>query len=148
MMHTAFDTSFEAELRGLIFLFLLDTTADADYLAALDTLTVNAQTFGLGEKNLNGTHRLASGELQTRTHLMNEALRRMTLQGLVHFTNEEGSAMFRISEAGTKLVNRLHSEYAAEFFNTALDIIEQIGDKDTNALTSIIVANGTLGEPR
>lgn len=56
MRATSLDTSFEAELRGLILLFLLGDAADADYLGALDTITVNAHTFGVGAENLNGTH--------------------------------------------------------------------------------------------
>ena len=69
MRATSLDTSFEAELRGLILLFLLGDAADADYLGALDTITVNAHTFGVGAESLNGTHRLASAELHTRTGL-------------------------------------------------------------------------------
>ena len=38
---TFLDTSFEAELRALVFIFLLDDAADADYIGALDTITVN-----------------------------------------------------------------------------------------------------------
>lgn len=59
MRATSLDTSFETVLRGLILLFLLGDAADADYLGALDTITVNAHTFGVGAENLNGTHRLA-----------------------------------------------------------------------------------------
>lgn len=61
MRAMSLDISFEAELRGLILLVLLGDAADADYLGALDTITVNAHTFGVGAENFNGTHRLASG---------------------------------------------------------------------------------------
>jgi predicted transcriptional regulator with HTH domain len=148
MRLSALDTSFEAELRALIFLFLLDEPTDVDYLACLDTLTVNAHTFGLGETNVNGTHRLASGELNARTHLMLQALQRMTIQGLVHFTRRGGLECFRISDKGTTLVNRLSTQYATDFFNAALETIELVGDKDTNALTSIILTAATPGESR
>lgn len=148
MRLSALDTSFEAELRALIFLFLLDEPTDLDYLACLDTLTVNAHTFGLGETNVNGTHRLASGELHARTHLMAHALQRMTIQGLVHFTRQGGLERFHISDEGTALVNRLSTQYATDFFNAALETIERVGDKDTNALTSIILTATTLGESR
>ena len=148
MTLSALDTSFEAELRALIFLFILDEPANVDYLACLDTLTVNAHTFGLGETNVNGTHRLASGELNARTHLMTEALQRMTLQGLVHFTRKDGRESFHISNEGTALVTRLSTHYAANFFSAALETIERVGDKDTNALTSIILATATPGESR
>lgn len=148
MSLSALDTSFEAELRALIYLFLLDEPTDVDYLACLDTLTVNAHTFGLGETNVNGTHRLASSELHARTHLMTQALQRMTLQRLVHFTREDGHERFRISDEGTALVNRLRSQYATEFFNIALETIERVGGKDTNGLTSIILTTAIPGEPR
>lgn len=148
MTHTALDTSFEAELRALFFLFILDEAVGADYLAALDTLTVNAQTFGIGETNLNGTHRLASGELQTRTYLMKEALRRLVIQGLVNFENSDSHNYFHISKTGISLVNRFHSQYAADFFAAALETIEQIGGADTVALTSFIITKTISGEKR
>ena len=56
MRATSLDTSFEAELRGLILLFLLGDAADADYLGALDTITVNAHTFGVGAETVSYTH--------------------------------------------------------------------------------------------
>lgn len=129
MRLSALDTSFEAELRALIFLFLLDEPTDVDSLACLGTLTANAHTFGLGETNVNGTHRLASGELNARTHLKIQALQRMTIQGPVHFTRLGGLERFRISDKGTTLVNRLSAQYATDFFNAALETIELAGDK-------------------
>lgn len=148
MRLSALDTSFEAELRALIFLFLLDEPTDVDYLGCLDTLTVNAHTFGLGATNVNGAHRLASGELHARTHLITQALQRMTIQGLVHFTRQGGLECFDISDEGTALVNRLSTQYATDFFNAALETIERVGDKDINALTSIILTAATTGESR
>lgn len=148
MRLSVLDTSFEAELRALIFLFLLDEPTDVDYLACLDTLTVNAHTFGLGETNVNGTHRLASGELNARTYLMTQALQRMTIQGLVHYTHDNGHGRFDISDEGTSLVNQFSTPYATDFFNAALETIERVGDKDTNALTSIILSAATPGESR
>lgn len=148
MRLSALDTSFEAELRALIFLFLIDEPTGVDYLACLDTLTVNARTFGLGATNVNGTHRLASGELNARTHLMTQALQRMTIQGFVHFTHQDGLERFDISDEGTALVNRLSTQYATDFFNAALETIERVGGKDTNALTSIILTAAIPGESR
>lgn len=148
MRLSALDTSFEAELRALIFLFLLDEPTDVDYLACLDTLTVNAHTFGLGQTNVNGTHRLASGELNARTHLMTQALQHMTIQGLVHYTRQGGLEHFRISDEGATLVNRLSTQYATDFFNAALETIERVYDQDTNTLTSFILTSATPGESR
>ena len=47
MATSLLDTAFEAELRALIFLFLLDEPVNADYLGALDTL---AGIFAVGGK--------------------------------------------------------------------------------------------------
>ena len=59
MAASLLDTAFEAELRALIFLFLLDEPVNADYLGSLDTLAINQRTFGIGSDNLNGTRRAA-----------------------------------------------------------------------------------------
>ena len=95
MRATFLDTSFEAELRGLILLFLL---GDADYLGALDTITVNAHTFGVGAESLNGTHRLASAELHTRTVLMTQALQHLAIQGFVTLHPDRSPAAFTITD--------------------------------------------------
>lgn len=148
MRCTSLDTRFEAELRGLILLFLLGEAADADYLGALDTITVNAHTFEVGEDNLNGTHRLASGELHTRTVLMTQALRQLAIQGFVKLQSGQTPVSFTITSEGEKVVNRLHSRYAGRLFDTALETIEQVGDLSTNELVEIIRSATLEGEAR
>lgn len=135
---TLLDTSFEAELRALVFLFLLDDAADADHLGALDTITVNARTFGMGEDNLNGTHRLASGELCTRTTLMLDALRKLALQGLVKLDDTRVPYSFTITSIGESIVSQMCSSYAQRFFFSALETIEQTSGLNTNELVEII----------
>ena len=102
MAASLLDTAFEAELRALIFLFLLDEPVNADYLGALDTHAINQRTFGIGSDNLNGTHRLAAGELRARTDLMSQALKQLTLSRLATFDTSAESAGFRITDQGAR----------------------------------------------
>lgn len=142
---SSLDTSFEAELRALIYLFVLGEAADAERLGAIDTLTINAKTFNLGTENLNGTHRLASGELYTRTALMGKALRDLALRSLTAYLPDFRPAAFSISSSGESLVNRLQSAYAADFFATAQDVIDQVADATTTQLTKLILTKTDSG---
>ncbi len=134
------DTAFEAELRALIFLFLLDEPVNADYLGALDTLAINQRTFGIGSDNINGTHRLAAGELRARTDLMQQALKQLALSRLATFDTSGESAGFRVSDQGAYIVNQLRTDYAERFFTAALDTIEVAGHATTTHLTKIIIS--------
>lgn len=148
MRATSLDTSFEAELRGLILLFLLGDAADADHLGALDTITVNTHTFGVGAENLNGTHRLASGELHTRTVLMTQALQHLAIQGFVTLQPDRSPAAFTITTEGESVVNHFRSRYADQLFDTALETIERVGDLSTSKLAQIIKSATPEGETR
>lgn len=134
------DTAFEAELRALVFIFLLDEPADADYLGALDTLTINQRSFGIGSNNLNGIHRLAAGELRTRTDLMSQALKQLVLKGLATFDTSAEQVGFRITDEGASVVNKLRTEYAERFFAAALDTLEAAGRASTTHLAKIITS--------
>lgn len=140
MATSLLDTAFEAELRALVFLFLLDEPVNADYLGALDTLAINQRTFGIGNDNINGTHRLAAGELRARTALMSQALKQLTLSRLATFDTSAESAGFRITDQGAHIVNQLRTDYAERFFNAALDTIEVTGYANTSHLAKIITS--------
>jgi hypothetical protein len=134
------DTAFEAELRALVFLFFLDEPVNADYLGAIDTLTINQRSFGIGSDNLNGTHRLAAGELRTRTDLMRQALKQLALKGLTIFDTSAEQVGFRITDEGASVVNKLRTEYAERFFAAALDTFEAAGRASTRQLAKIITS--------
>lgn len=142
---TSLDTIFEAELRALVYLFVLGEPDNAEHLGAIDTLAINAETFHLGATDLNGTHRLASGELDTRTEFMSTALRNLALRGLVIYEPASSPSAFSISSAGESLVNKFHSDYADTFFTAAQDVIEQVGQATTKQLTAIILTKAQPG---
>lgn len=139
------DTSFEAGLRALIYLFVMGEAADAERLGTIDTLTIKAETFSLGAEDLNGPHRLASGELHTRTSLMDTALRDLALRNLTTYLPDSSPAAFSISPSGESLVNRLHSAYAADFFAIAQEVMDRVDDASTTQLTKLILTKANSG---
>ena len=139
MKNTVLDSVLEAQLRAAIYLFLLDRPVDADYLGALDTLAINAQSFRIGPDNLNGPHRLASAELQRRTVLMNQALKQLTLQGLASYVVQPAVG-FRITLDGEAVVNQMQTNYANHLFKVTLDVLECIGDDNTTELAALITS--------
>lgn len=140
MATSLLDTAFEAELRALVFLFLLDEPVDADYLGTLDTLTINQRTFRIGSDNLNGTHRLAAGELHARTDLMRQALKQLTFKGLTMFDPSAKATGFQITDEGASVVNQLRTDYAERLFAAILDTLEAAGHASTTHLAKIITS--------
>lgn len=140
MAGSLLDSALEAELRALIFLFLLDEPVDADHLGALDTLAINQRTFRIGSDNINGTHRLAAGELRARTDLMRRALKQLTLSRLATFDTSAKPAGFQITDQGASIVNQLRTDYSERFFTAALDTLEAVGRASTTHLAKIITS--------
>ncbi|MDP9800086.1 hypothetical protein J2S49_000162 [Arcanobacterium wilhelmae] len=139
MKHSSLDSVLEAQLRAVVYLFLLDSPVDADYLGALDTLTINAGSFRIGPDNLNGPHRLAPAELQTRTGQMSQALKQLALRGLVAYVAKPDVG-FRLTSDGETVANEMRTGYANQLFASALDVLEHIGDASTTELTSLIIS--------
>lgn len=140
MATSLLDTAFEAALRAPVFLFLLDEPVNTDYLGALDTLAINQRTFGIGNDNINDTHRLVTGELRARTDLMRRAPKQLTLSNLAAFEISTESAGFRIADQGAHIVNQLRADYTERFFDAALDTIEIVGHASTAHLAKIITS--------
>lgn len=128
MSDSVLDTPYESALRTLLILRATGTAVSAAYLAALDTLTVNGQTFGLQTANLNGMHRFAAGEYYARHRLIQTALRSLALKELVEVSIAEKTVKYSLTEAGNRTANRMMTRYAREFFGLAIDALEQLDD--------------------
>ena len=139
------DSEYETELRMLLLMYALDRPATIDYLAALDTLSVNAKTLYVGQTNLNGAHRLASGELKTRISLARGALRTLILKGLVELLPGDNGLAYQLTATGITAVNRLNSPYASALFLSVIDVLETINTVDDAIITSYVAKQSSQG---
>ena len=139
------DSEYETELRMLLLMYALDRPATIDYLAAFDTLSVNARTLHVGQTNLNGAHRLASGELKTRISLARGALRTLILKGLVELLPGDNGLAYQLTATGITAVNRLNSPYASALFLSVIDVLETINTVDDAIITSYVAKQSNQG---
>ena len=139
------DSIYETELRMLLLLHALDRPATVDYLSALDTLAVNAHTLKVGDTNINGTHRLAAGELNTRTSLAAKALKLLALKGLSQLTIESKACSYRLTEDGVHAANILKSPYATALYEATLEVLERIGRADDEAISAYVAKQSERG---
>lgn len=139
------DSEYETELRMLLLMYALDRPVTIDYLAALDTLSVNAKTLHVGQTNLNGAHRLASGELKTRISLAFGALRTLILKRLVKLLPGDNGLTYQLTTAGIMAANSLNSPYASALFMSAIDVLETINTVDDAIITSYVAKQTNQG---
>lgn len=138
------DTPYETELRMLLLLCAIDSTATGGYLAALDTLIVNAKTLGVGEHDLNGTHRLAAGEIVRRNTLANLALKDLTLRGLVSYRPEQGGT-YMLTRDGRHAANAMTTAYSKQFSTMTERILKRFGNASEKMLLDYIDEQSITG---
>ena len=120
---SALDSVYEAELRVILILRNSPNPICTDYKAAIDTLATNAETLGVGNTNLNGTHRFASAEFKTRLSLVTRAVQVLALKELVHVHISKNSIRYSLTASGNTVANSLDSPYAHRFSETVKDIL-------------------------
>ncbi|PJM79899.1 hypothetical protein CUU80_01820 [Bifidobacterium scaligerum] len=144
MSESLLDTSYETELRLLILLRAVDSAVTCEYLAALDTLTVNAKTLGVGDRNLNGDHRFAAGELEHRLSLVNDALKDLALRGLVAYKPEK-SGTYILTRDGRRTANAMTTAYSKQLAVMVQTALKQLGDKSEECLFNFITEQAVVG---
>lgn len=138
MMHeSVLDTPYETGLRLLLLLRAVDSAVTCDYLAALDTLVVNAKTLDVGERDLNGTHRLASGEIYRRVALADRALKDLTLRGLVLY-RPEGNGAYALTRDGRRIANAMTTPYSKQLTIMAKIVLDRFDDAPEETLINYI----------
>ena len=139
---TVLDTPYETGLRMLLLLHVVNHSATCDYLAALDTLVVNAKTLGVGDVNLNGTHRFAAGEIGRRVVLIGIALRDLSLRGLVGYDLTK-SGVYVLTDDGHNVANAMSTTYAKRFSWMAQKVVSQFRNATDVSLIAYITERTT-----
>ena len=138
------DTTYEAGLRMLLLLQAKGSSATSDYLAVLDTLIVNAETLGVGDRDINGVHRLAAGEVGQRSALASQALKDLALQGLVCYEPAYGGS-FTLTQNGNHVVKLMSTSYAKAYATMAVAVLDQFGGATEQGLIAYVAGKSMEG---
>ena len=119
-MRSVFNTPFEISLRVLLILCVNETSPiTLDMITAIDFLAVYARSFGLADENLHGDSVFSFSEFATRRELVQEALRALVLDGLVHVLKQGNGFHYSICSEGRMFCESLTTDYAFEYRDMA-----------------------------
>lgn len=139
MLHSNLDTPYETSLRALLLLAALREPASVYQIAGIDMVAVNAKAYGLDDRNLNGDHRFAKTEFDARWNLTEEAIKQLTLKGLTQLVLRPNGYFYSLTNSGQQVANRLPGSYAADYFASCREILEQAGEKNLEAWLSAMI---------
>lgn len=148
IMHKAsiLDTEYEAMLRILLLMKAIDAPVSIDYLAAIDTLSVNAATLNVGRYDMNGTHRFASTELPTRTRLISRGIRQLVLKDLVTITVSKHISRYTLTRLGRNAAKEFHTAYAKRLYESIQEVLHTMSGRSEAEIISYILSTSTKGE--
>lgn len=139
VLHSNLDTPYETSLRVLLLLAALGEPASVYQIAGIDMVAVNAKAYGLDDCNLNGDHRFAKTEFDARWNLAEQAIKQLTLKGLTQLVLRPNGFFYALTARGQKVANRLLGAYAAAYFASCLEVLEQANGQNLEAWLSTMI---------
>ena len=140
-MDNIFNTSFEMSLRVLLLLSSDNGTAKtADMIALADTITIYSGAFDLSGDNLHGDIDFVLDKFDARRELIKQALKDLTLRGLINIAQYDDGFRYTINEIGLNFCGSLTSDYANEYRILSLAAHQLIGTKNEREVFAMINA--------
>ena len=96
-------------------------------IVSLDFIVCYAGYFQLPYLNPQGDNQYMFSELASRRERLQEAVKGLVVQGLLNVEMDNGYA-FSITDAGSKYIRKLKSEYALQYKAIAADAIKRFKD--------------------
>ncbi|WP_312460292.1 ABC-three component system middle component 2 [Proteiniclasticum sp.] len=138
-MNILLGSAFEACLRILLLLEAAqEHTLMEDTIAPLDFIAVYSRDFGMSDSNLHGSNKYRFGEYAHRRELVQSALKRLVLDGLIYVSQTNKGYEYTLSRNGIELLSNLHSDYADDYYDTATQVMVKTKGKSGEGLTNII----------
>jgi hypothetical protein len=138
-MNTLLGSAFEACLRILVLLEAAqENTLMEDTIAPLDFITVYSRDFDMSDSNLHGSNKYRFGEYAHRRELVQSALKRLVLDGLIDVSQTTKGYEYTLSRNGIEFLSNLHSDYADDYYDTATQVMMKTKGKSGEDLTKII----------
>lgn len=128
MTESVFNSTFEMELRVLLLMSAAKKKAySIERIVSLDFIVCYAGYFQLPYLNPQGDNQYMFSELASRRERLQEAVKGLVVQGLLNVEMDNGYA-FSITDAGSKYIRKLKSEYALQYKVIAADAIKRFKD--------------------
>ena len=128
MTESVFNSTFEMELRVLLLMSAAKKKAySIERIVSLDFIVCYAGYFQLPYLNPQGDNQYMFSELASRRERLQEAVKGLVVQGLLNVEMDNGYA-FSITDAGSKYIRKLKSEYALQYKAIAVDAIKRFKD--------------------
>ncbi len=128
MTDTVFNSTFELELRILLLLLAAKKKAfSIERIVSMDFIVCYAGSFQFPYLNPQGENQMMFSELASRRERTQEAVKSLVVQGLLDVELENGY-IFSISDAGSKYIKKLKSEYAVQYKTIAAEAIKRFKD--------------------
>ena len=144
-MKNVFNTPFETLLRVLLILSENEEQIKtADMIAAVDFIAVYGKLFRITDNNLNGDRAFSFSEFTARRELVKRALKRLVLDGLVIFLQQDKGFCYKISETGKTYCASLNSDYSYEYTTAAKAASTYVGTKSEREVFAEISQHSLL----
>jgi hypothetical protein len=128
MTESVFNSTFEMELRVLLLMSVAKKKAySIERIVSLDFIVCYAGYFQLPYLNPQGDNQYMFSELASRRERLQEAVKGLVVQGFLNVEMDNGYA-FSITDAGSKYIRKLKSEYALQYKAIAADAIKRFKD--------------------
>ena len=128
MTESVFNSTFEMELRVLLLMSAAKKKAySIERIVSLDFIVCYAGYFQLPYLNPQGDNQYMFSELASRRERLQEAVKGLVVQGLLNVEMDNGY-VFSITDAGSKYIRKLKSEYALQYKAIAADAIKRFKD--------------------
>ena len=128
MAESVFNSTFEMELRVLLLMSAAKKKAySIERIVSLDFIVCYAGYFQLPYLNPQGDNQYMFSELASRRERLQEAVKGLVVQGFLNVEMDNGYA-FSITDAGSKYIRKLKSEYALQYKAIAADAIKRFKD--------------------
>ena len=128
MTESVFNSTFEMELRVLLLMSAAKKKAySIERIVSLDFIVCYAGYFQLPYLNPQGDNQYMFSELASRRERLQEAVKGLVVQGFLNVEMDNGYA-FSITDAGSKYIRKLKSEYALQYKAIAADAIKRFKD--------------------
>lgn len=134
MKNRLFDTVFETSTRLVLLLDELDGDASADYIQAVDFMSLYGKQFSVGDFSVNGDNPYMFCEYASRRELVRAALHELVLQGRVFPTATDTGFLYRCSYEGHRLASSIESDFAQKYRRAVESVLYKTYDIGEEAL--------------
>lgn len=137
-MNSLFNTPFEISVRVLLLLSIYNQPISFKRILVTDFITTYGRDFEISDYNLNGDNSFRFSEFIARRELIQQAIKKLILQGLIQPSQNDLGFIYALSNDGQQMIPKFVSIYAEKYLETAKISAEYLkGKKEATLLKEI-----------